>query len=66
MTVLYGPDVSSNQAANVFSKIKCDFGIVKMSGNPQAFTWDYVNPYAAQQAKEAFNKTGLLGLYHFT
>ena len=37
MTVLYGPDVSSNQPSNIFSKIKYDFGIVKMSGNPQGY-----------------------------
>lgn len=66
MTVLYGPDVSSNQPKNVLSKIKYDFGIVKMSGNPQGYSWNYVNPYAAQQAKDAYNKTGCLGLYHFT
>lgn len=64
--VMYGPDISSNQAANTFSKIKCDFGIVKVSGNPQSYAWNYVNPSAAQQAKEAYNKTGCLGLYHFT
>lgn len=66
MTVLYGPDVSSNQPSNIFQKINFDFGIVKMSGNPAGYAWNYVNPYAAQQAKDAYNKTGLLGLYHFT
>ena len=66
MTVLYGPDVSSNQPQNILSKIKYDFAIVKMSGNPQGYTWNYVNPYAAQQCKDAYDKTGLIGLYHFT
>lgn len=66
MAVMYGPDVSSNQPSNILSKIKYDFGIVKMSGNPQGYTWNYVNPYAATQAKAAYNKTGCLGLYHFT
>ncbi len=66
MAVMYGPDVSSNQPSNVLSKIKYDFGIVKMSGNPQGHAWNYVNPYAATQAKAAYNKTGCLGLYHFT
>ena len=66
MAILYGPDVSSNQPKNIFQKIPFDFGIVKVSGNPQKYSWNYVNPYAAQQAKDAYNKTGCLGLYHFT
>ena len=66
MTIMFGPDVSSNQPKNVMSLIQYDFGIVKMSGNPQGYSWDYVNPYAAQQAKDIYNKTGCLGLYHFT
>lgn len=37
MTIMYGPDVSSNQPKNVMSLIKYDFGIIKMSGNPQGY-----------------------------
>ena len=64
--VLYGIDVSSNQPADIFSKVKADFGIVKATGNPQGYAWDYKNPSAATQAKQALSKTGCLGLYHFT
>lgn len=63
---LYGIDVSSNQPENVVAKAKCDFAIVKMSGNPQDYAWDYVNPYAKTQAADAMRKNGRLGLYHFT
>lgn len=42
-----------------------DFAIVKATGNPHGYDWDYVNPYAQQQADEAYAKTGLVGLYHF-
>ena len=64
--VLYGIDVSSNQPADIFSKVKADFGIVKMTGNPQSYRWDFVNPYAKQQVSDIHKKTGMSGLYHFT
>lgn len=64
--VLYGIDVSSNQPADIFSKVKADFGIVKMTGNPQAYSWNYVNPYAKQQVADIHKRTGMSGLYHFT
>jgi GH25 family lysozyme M1 (1,4-beta-N-acetylmuramidase) len=70
--VLYGIDVSSNQPADIFKKVKADFGIVKMSGNPQRdgngnpLSWNYVNDYAKQQAADIYKKTGMLGLYHFS
>lgn len=63
---LRGIDVSSNQPSNICSLVDYDFAIVKVSGNPAGYAWDYVNPYAAQQAREAWNRTGRLGLYHFT
>ena len=63
---LYGIDVSSNQPANIVNLVPNDFAIVKMSGNPQGYDWDYVNPYAKQQAADAMRKHGRLGLYHFT
>ena len=66
MAKLYGIDVSSNQDKRVVRDADNQFAIVKMSGNPQAYAWNYVNPYAAQQAADAMKKHGLLGLYHFT
>jgi len=62
---LYGIDVSSNQPERIVSMVPNDFAIVKMSGNPQAYAWNYVNPYAKSQSHEAMKKHGLLGLYHF-
>ena len=62
---LFGIDVSSNQPERIVRDVVNDFAIVKMSGNPKGYAWDYVNPYAAQQAKDAAFKHGLLGLYHF-
>lgn len=64
--MLYGIDVSSNQPADICSRVSHDFAIVKMSGNPQGYAWDYVNPYARRQAADAYRKHGRLGLYHFT
>ena len=64
--VLYGIDVSSNQPENIFNLVKADFGIVKATGNPQSYSWNYKNPYAATQGKQALAKTGCLGFYHFT
>ena len=66
MTKLYGVDVYSGEGKNILDKIDYDFAIVKVSGNPQDYAWNYVNPYAAEQAKDCMKKTGLLGLYHFT
>lgn len=61
-----GIDVSSNQPANICTLVDYDFAIVKVSGNPQGYAWDYVNPYWRQQAADALAKCGCLGLYHFT
>lgn len=63
---LYGIDVSSNQPRNICSLVKLEFAIVKMSGNPQGYAWNYINQYAGQQAKDAEKKSGKVGLYHFT
>ena len=63
---LNGVDVYGGDGKNILSKIDYDFAIVKMSGNPQDYDWDYVNPYAKKQADDCIKKTGLLGLYHFT
>ena len=66
MAKLYGVDVFSGEGRSILTKIKYDFAIVKVSGNPQNYAWNYTNPYASRQAKDCMNKTGLLGLYHFT
>ena len=69
--VLYGIDVSSNQPQTIVADVDNAFAIVKMSGNPQKdgsgkpLRWNYVNDSAKQQAKDAMEKHGLLGLYHF-
>lgn len=63
---LYGVDVYSGEGKNILDKIKYDFAIVKVSGNPQNFSWNYTNAYAKEQAKDCMNHCGLLGLYHFT
>jgi hypothetical protein len=69
---LYGIDVSSNQPERVVSMVPNDFAIVKMSGNPpedwqgRKLSWNFVNPFAKQQAADAVKKHGLLGFYHFT
>ena len=62
---LFGIDVSSNQPANVCATAQHDFAIVKMSGNPHGYSWNYVNPYAKQQVSDAYKKHGRVGLYHF-
>lgn len=64
--VLYGIDVSSNQPQNIGNMVDYDFLIAKMSGNPQAYSWNYVNPYAKKQISDAVKKGKLIGLYHFT
>lgn len=63
---LFGIDVSSNQPEGIVSMVPNDFAIVKVSGNPQSYAWDYVNPYAKKQAADAMKRHGRLGLYHFT
>ena len=63
--VLYGIDVSSNQPKRIVRDVDNDFAIVKLTGNPHGYAWDYVNGYAKQQAADAMRKHGLLGLYHF-
>lgn len=62
---LYGVDVSSNQDADVLTRISYDFAIVKMGGNPHGYKWDYINPYAKQQVTDALNISGCAGLYWF-
>ena len=62
---LFGIDVSSNQPANVCATAQHDFAIVKMSGNPHGYSWNYVNEYAKQQVSDAYKKHGRVGLYHF-
>lgn len=64
--MLYGIDVSSNQPADIVQRISCDFAIVKATGNPPGYAWDYKNPYMDQQVNDALGKTGCAGLYHFT
>lgn len=65
MSKMHGPDVSSNNPENILSKIDYDFAIVKAGGNPHGYKWDYVNPYAKQQMKDAYKKCGLVGMYWF-
>lgn len=64
--MLYGIDVSSNQPGDIVSRVPCDFAIVKATGNPPGYSWDYKNPYMEQQVNDALDKTGCAGLYHFT
>ena len=63
---LYGIDTFNGEGRDILKKVPYDFAIVKMSGNPQNYAWDYVNPSAATQAGDCMERTGLLGLYHFT
>lgn len=63
--LMFGIDVSSNQPRNVCATAQHDFAIVKMSGNPHGYAWNYVNPYAKQQMDDAYKKHGRVGLYHF-
>lgn len=64
--MLRGIDVSSNQPANICDLVEYDFAIVKASGNPPQYSWNYVNKYMRQQADAVLNRGKLLGLYHFT
>ena len=66
MAKMYGIDVFSGEGKNITKEVAYDFAIVKVSGNPQEYAWNYVNPYAKTQADAAYKKTGLVGLYHFT
>lgn len=61
-----GIDVSSNQPANICKLVPYDFAIVKATGNPPNYAWNYKNPLMKQQVDDALNKTGCAGLYHFT
>lgn len=66
MASIRGIDVSSNQPADICSLVDYDFAIVKATGNPPGYPWNYKNPYMEQQADDALGKTGCAGLYHFT
>ena len=48
------------------SRVPCDFAIVKATGNPPGYAWNYQNPYMEQQVGDALDKTECAGLYHFT
>lgn len=64
--MLRGVDVSSNQPQNILRLIDYDFAIVKASGNPQGLNWNYRNPYMNTQLKDAWERCGRVGVYHFT
>lgn len=66
MASIRGIDVSSNQPADICSLVDYDFAIVKATGNPPGYAWNYKNPYMEQQVNDALEKTGCAGLYHFT
>lgn len=66
MASIRGIDVSSNQPADICSLVDYDFAIVKATGNPPGYAWNYKNPYMEQQVNDALDKTGCAGLYHFT
>lgn len=55
-----GIDVSAYQPANIVSKVKADFVIVKAT---EGTTW--VNPHLNQQVTEAFKRGKRVGVYHF-
>lgn len=63
---LYGIDVSSNQPESICGDVLNDFGIVKMCGNPHGYSWNFVNPYAKEQAADTMKKNGNVGFYGFT
>mgnify|MGYP004463534321 CR=1 FL=1 len=66
MASIRGIDVSSNQPADICSLVDYDFAIVKATGNPPGYAWNYKNPYMEEQVGDALDKTGCAGLYHFT
>ena len=63
---LYGIDVSSNQPASIVRDVQNDFAIVKLSGNPHGYSWDYVNGSFDQQYGDAVKLGKKPGAYHFT
>lgn len=63
---LFGIDVSSNQPKRIVRDVYNDFAIVKLTGNPHGYAWNYVNPYAKQQVADARAKHGRFAVYHFT
>lgn len=65
---LYGIDVSGdgNQPADICSRVKYDFAIVKVSGNPKRYSWNYLNPDRKRQAADVVKCGKKLGLYAFT
>ena len=63
--MLNGIDVSSNEPRDICRRVDYDFAIVKATGNPQGYRWDYVNPYMADQADDVLSRGKVLGLYHF-
>lgn len=67
MATMNGVDASSNQPADICSRVQADFAIVKASGNPNSggLRWNYTNPYMAQQVSDILARTGCAGLYHF-
>lgn len=65
-SALFGIDVSSNQPESIGAMVDYDFLIAKMSGNPQSYSWNYVNPYAKKQCADAVKRGKPIGLYHFT
>lgn len=58
--VLNGVDVASWQAGIDFSKIACDFAIIKATGGKS-----YVNPHCDTQYQSAKKSGKLLGVYHY-
>ena len=65
MSRLYGIDVSSNQPYDICERVDYDFAIVKATGNPPGYAWNYKNPYMKAQADAAYARRGCIGLYHF-
>lgn len=63
---LYGIDVSSNQPESICAAVNYDFAIVKATGNPQSYRWNYVNDCLDRQAGDALKRGKKLGLYWFT
>ncbi|MDT2614521.1 GH25 family lysozyme [Enterococcus dongliensis] len=58
--VLNGVDVASWQVGIDFSKIACDFAIIKATGGKS-----YVNPHCDTQYQSAKKSGKLLGVYHY-
>lgn len=64
--MLNGIDVSSNQPDDICAMVDYDFAIVKATGNPPGYAWDYRNEYMEKQAADVLKRGKLLGFYHFT